>query len=672
MRTGSEAAARVRALDGLRGLAVAAVVLFHAEFGPAGGGFLGVSAFFTLSGFLITTLLLREQRSTDGIALGAFWARRARRLLPAAAIALAGVLAYGVFAADANQVRDLRGDVFGAIGYVANWRFVVDGRAYSELFSTPSPVQHFWSLAIEEQFYVLFPLLVFAVLRIGRGRHWLLAGVLAAGIAGSVAASRAFAGDQIRAYYGTDARASELLVGALLAVVCLRWSGPRTERGRTVLGSAALAALVVVLFLWVTADQHDRWLFEGGLAVHAALIALIIVAARTDTVVARGLTNRALVGLGLISYGVYLYHWPLFLWLSPERTGLSGPALFAVRMSSTLGIAIASYVLIEQPIRTGRQLRGTWPRVVAPVAVSGLVVLAIAVTASPPPPPFVLEPVAAAPPASIPPITLPLPVIAPDTSLVVQAAAAPAAPVAFHRALDSVRPVRVLVVGDSVGITLGRGIELWGNETGRATVRNEGRLWCSLGRYAPRVDGMREATDQGEGCNDWESRWTRAIERFDPDAVVVMFSIWEFVERLPPGASELVGPGNPIHDEWQLAEYQRAANVLTQRGATVTWMTIPCSDKDGSGPGSPLWFVNHHTISRLDRAREEVHALDLDRETCPQHAYAPSYAGVDPARPDGRHYSDEGALAVARWALPIMLGDVAAPEPPTAPHAPPT
>jgi peptidoglycan/LPS O-acetylase OafA/YrhL len=561
--------------------------------------------------------------------------------------------------------------VFGAIGYVANWRFVADGRAYSELFSAPSPLQHFWSLAIEEQFYLLFPLLVFAVLRVGRGRRMLLGGVLAAGIVGSIAASHAFAGDQLRAYYGTDTRASELLVGALLAVVCLRWSGPRTERGRTVLGYASLAAVLVVLFLWVTADQHDRWLFEGGLAVHAALIGLVIIAARADTVVARGLGNRVLVGLGLISYGVYLYHWPLFLWLSPERTGLFGPALFALRSGATLAIAIASYFLIEQPVRSGRQLRGAWPRVVAPVAISGLVVLAIAVTASPPPPPFVLEPVAATPPASAPAAIAPLPVVAPDTSLVARAAPTSTAPAAFHRVLEAARPVRVLVVGDSVGVTLGRGIELWGNETGRVTVRNEGRLWCSLGRYVPRADGYRDPVDQGEGCNDWESRWTSAIKRFDPDAVVVMFSIWETVGRLPPGASDLVGPGNPLHDEWQLAEYHRAANVLTQRGAVVTWMTIPCSDKDHSGPGSPLWFVNHNTIGRLDRARDEVQILDLDRETCPRHAYASSYAGIDPARPDGRHYSDEGALAVARWALPIMLGDVAAPEPPTTLHAPP-
>ena len=660
----------MRAFDGLRGLAVAGVLLFHAEFGPAGGGFLGVSAFFTLSGFLITTLLLRERRHSGTVNFGGFWARRARRLLPAAGVALAGVLAYGVFAADADQLRDLRGDVFGALGYVANWRFVADGRAYSELFSTPSPVLHFWSLAIEEQFYVVFPLLVFGALWLARGRHWLLAALLGAGTVASIAMSRAYAGDQIRAYYGTDTRASELLIGALLAVVCVRWSGPNTARGRTVLGYAGIAALAVVLGMWVTADQHDRWLFEGGLAAHAALVALIIVAARADTFVSRALSNRALVGLGLVSYGVYLYHWPLFLWLSPERTGLSGVPLFALRIGATLAIAVGSYYLIEQPVRTGRSLRGTWPRVVAPVAVSLLVVLAVAVTVSPPPPPFVIASLADEPSTvPLPPkaefVAVTPPPTPPTTALA--DAAAPLMP--FHRALEAARPVRVLVVGDSVGVTLGRGIELWGNETGRVAVRNEARQWCSLGRYAPRVDGYREPTDQGDGCNDWEQRWTRAIDRFDPDAVIVMFSIWEAVEREIDGG--LVAPGNPIHDEWQLAEYHRAADVLSQRGAAITWMTIPCSDKDTSAPGTRYWFVNHKTIARLDRARDDVHALDLDAETCPRHAYAANYGGVDPARPDGRHYSDEGAFAVAQWALPIMLGDVAPPGSQAAPHPPP-
>src|SRR5947207_3073980 len=139
---------RVSALDGLRGLAVAAVLLFHSQLSFARGGYLGVSAFFTLSGFLITSLLLTQVREQHGVALRSFWARRARRLLPAAVLTLAGVLVFGATVAQPDQLRSLRGDVLATLGYVANWRFYFSGQSYANLFSAPSPVLHFWSLAI--------------------------------------------------------------------------------------------------------------------------------------------------------------------------------------------------------------------------------------------------------------------------------------------------------------------------------------------------------------------------------------------------------------------------------------------------------------------------------------------------------------------------------------------
>ena len=170
----------VPALDGLRGLAVAAVVAYHAGFGWARGGFLGVSAFFTLSGYLITSLLLVEWDGTGRVSLREFWGRRFRRLLPAALAVIAGVVVAARFLADSGQLADLRGDVLAGLGYVANWRFVLDDRSYGDLFTGPSPLQHLWSLAIEEQFYVLFPLLTVGLLRIGGGRRRVLGVTLTA------------------------------------------------------------------------------------------------------------------------------------------------------------------------------------------------------------------------------------------------------------------------------------------------------------------------------------------------------------------------------------------------------------------------------------------------------------------------------------------------------------
>ena len=172
------------ALDGLRGLAVVAVLCYHAGFSWAKGGWLGVSVFFTLSGYLITSLLLREWANHGRIALGAFWSRRARRLLPAALATLAGVSALAPVLSSANQLHHLRLDVVASVAYVANWRFLFAHQSYADLFSAPSPVQHFWSLAVEEQFYVTYPLALYAALRAG-GRR-LLAAVLATGAVASL------------------------------------------------------------------------------------------------------------------------------------------------------------------------------------------------------------------------------------------------------------------------------------------------------------------------------------------------------------------------------------------------------------------------------------------------------------------------------------------------------
>src|SRR5262245_9070181 len=296
---GEIARGRVPALDGLRALAVAAVLLFHSQFSWARGGFLGVSAFFTLSGFLITSLLLHDRLGSTRGRLRTFWVRRARRLLPAALVTLFGVTAFAATVATPDQLRVLRGDMFAALGYVANWRFYVSGQSYADLFRAPSPVLHFWSLAIEEQFYVIFPLVVAGTLWLVRRwpelrRRQVLGGLLVAGIAASVIASRVlYAHDgSTRAYYGTDTRAAELLVGALLAVILSGRITPARElsrRARVVANVAGVVALALMVFWWSTVAQSASWLYEGGFALHALCAAAVIVAARIEGPFARGL-----------------------------------------------------------------------------------------------------------------------------------------------------------------------------------------------------------------------------------------------------------------------------------------------------------------------------------------------------------------------------------------------
>ena len=210
------------ALDGLRALAVLAVLLYHGNVSWAHGGYFGVDAFFVLSGFLITGLLLAEWRDEGGINFKQFWVRRARRLLPALALVVVAVAVYAARYAMPIELHQLRRDALSTIGYVANWSQIFAHQSYFEQFAAPSALKHTWSLAIEEQFYLVWPLLVFAAMRIGRGSKKVLLGgclVLATASAIEMAVLYSPGHDPSRVYYGTDTRAQSLLIGAILAIL---------------------------------------------------------------------------------------------------------------------------------------------------------------------------------------------------------------------------------------------------------------------------------------------------------------------------------------------------------------------------------------------------------------------------------------------------------------------
>jgi peptidoglycan/LPS O-acetylase OafA/YrhL len=394
----------IRALDGLRGAAVLLVVLSHMAPDAAPGGFLGVDLFFVLSGFLITSLLVGEWETTGGIALGRFWVRRARRLVPALLLVLAVVLLVGLLTGTDAERHRLGLDGLSSLFYVANWRFIESGQSYVMQFvvAEPSPLRHMWSLAIEEQFYLVWPLVVLLVglvaRRVWRPRQRALRAVLAVTCAALAVASvvwmwvEAGSGTSFdRLYYGTDSRAFVILSGALVGALCV---GRPQLRGllRPVaigLGIVAGSALVVATAM---VETGDRWLYRGGFAVLALVLVLLLLGAAQDGPNPLGwlLRLRPLVGLGLISYGVYLWHWPMVVWFTPDRTGLDGVALFALRAGLTLAASLLSYRFLEQPIRR-RGLAGLGrarPAVVgASVAAlaAGFLVPVLAFPAIPPP-----------------------------------------------------------------------------------------------------------------------------------------------------------------------------------------------------------------------------------------------------------------------------------------------
>jgi len=602
-------------LDGLRGLAVAGVVAFHAGFSWATGGFLGVSTFFTLSGFLITSLLVAERASTGRIALGAFWARRARRLLPASLATLLGVAALASWLATPEQLADLRGDVLGALFYVANWRFILDGQSYGELFATPSPVLHFWSLAIEEQLYIFFPLVVV----LARRR-------LVPVLAGLVLLSLALAvglhdegGSTSAAYYGTFVRGGELFVGALLAVlVAGRGSSRRAAVARSSRWIGA-AALGVLLWSWAVVRQDDVLLYRGGLLVHAALSAAVILAAvQPDGPVRALLVLRPLQALGRISYGVYLIHWPVLVWTDWP---------LAAQLALTVVLALASFHLLEQPIR-----RGQWRvrPLVAPAAALAVTVAVVAATLDPPrPATFDLAsgsvPAAVAPPADA---------VAPE----------PAAP-------------RVAVFGDSTALRTAFALRGWGWTTGRVDMRDgAAEVGCPLAR-AGAVDFVVARQEPEPQCGEWPSVWAAIARRERLDAAVVQIGPWDVTDRELDGRWTHIG--EPEWDALLRAEMHRAVDVLSSGGAIVVWLSSPPIEfgrgQRGLPRGHPIsdparMARLNDVLAEVDAARDELVVLDL----------AGHLAALGPTedarlRPDGVHFSEEASAELVAWLGPALL-----------------
>jgi peptidoglycan/LPS O-acetylase OafA/YrhL len=357
----SPANARIDGLDGIRALGVIGVILYHTDlsWSPA-AGFLGVDVFFTLSGFLITTLLLREYRATHRIDLRQFYLRRARRLLPAMWLLLLFASAAGLLVSH-DTIQGLRGDVPAAFLYVSNWWQIYHGQSYFELIGRPAPLQHLWSLSIEEQFYIFWPALVIYLLV--RGRVRLLARVslmLAAAVTAWMWVLAAWHGypadaDPSRGYFGLDSHSMGLFAGAALAAYWNPWQmKARAPRVVTeTMGFGALALLVVAFF---QVTESTAFLYRGG---------FLLVAVLTTTLIYAVVDRRTLIGslfstapmqwIGERSYGLYLWHWPIFGLLRP---GLDLPLgeipCLVLRLAATLVVTELSYRFVERPIRAGQ------------------------------------------------------------------------------------------------------------------------------------------------------------------------------------------------------------------------------------------------------------------------------------------------------------------------------
>jgi peptidoglycan/LPS O-acetylase OafA/YrhL len=422
-------------LDGLRAIAVMAVLLYHADLPFIPGGFLGVEVFFVISGYLITALLLAEWRQKGTINLKDFWLRRARRLLPALYVLLVVTMSFAVVFVP-GEVAGLRADVIAAVGYVTNWFLIFGQESYFESVGRPSLLQHLWSLAVEEQFYLIWPIVLavglgFGATRLRRRRVLTVAVVGAAASAVAMALMYTPGVDPSRIYFGTDTRATGLLCGAALAFLWSpgdkysyvdKWTsfrslGPSRLRRRwwpavplllDIVGAAALFALIL---FGLNLGEFEPFLYRGGLVAVALATALLIavVVHPRSWVVSRLLGSAPMRWLGVRSYGIYLWHWPVFMVTRPELdVPFGGLPLLAMRLGITIVLADLSYRFVETPIRRGalgrawktlRESRGAgrrrlglrWAGAILPAVVLCTALGVAAALAEPPKPPSYLS-----------------------------------------------------------------------------------------------------------------------------------------------------------------------------------------------------------------------------------------------------------------------------------------
>ncbi len=647
-RTGRPA--HVPALDGMRGIAVLLVLLFHFKIGPFRGGFVGVTVFFTLSGFLICSRTITEVIRTGRFAVADFFERRIRRLAPAAIVCVLAVVVFTHLLGSGEQRGSVGGDAVAALANVANWRFLIHGTSYTDLFAAPSPLNHFWSLAIEEQFYLAFPVVVWLVLKLPqRFRAITIALALSVALEWSAHAGSA-AASYNRFYYGTDARIAELLIGVIPALALTYWRVPiRRPAGRdrfavTLLSAAALITILVAAMAYRNGGLSYQK--GGALIVAMATAVLILGGLEGANGVARLLSIRPLVWVGKVSYGAYLYHWPIFA-LSGKHWGpLHGTSLGIAQLSVSLVLAAVSFRYLEAPIQrraflaTRPVLLRAWAR-----AFCGVGVLAIGLALVHPAPAsrFAGSSGGAGEGSGSVPAGLQIP------------ARAKVKPSAVTPPTEAaVKPLRVLVTGDSTARVIANALVNYQNAHPRAIqVLDLSLPGCPI---TP-VDRIRNyAGELGQNvslCSGWQKTFAPQIRAFKPDVSAVFLSVMEQTDQRSGNGSwdNLLDPAYRAHQESEFASF---AKLLSETGAPVVWANAPyvkfqqdlpwlSDDTHRTDVLNALYrdLAAHHSNIRL-----VDYASKLNR---PDHVVDTSI------RPDGIHMTDAAASRLAQtWLIPLL------------------
>ncbi len=665
-------------LDGLRGLAVLAVVAFHA--GHLQGGYLGVDLFFTVSGFLITRLIL-DDLSRRRFRLGSFWARRARRLLPALWLLLAVLILCSPWLVERSSGVSLRRSVVATAIYIANWWQLSGPGSYWQAFGTPAPLNHTWSLAIEEQFYVIWPIIALIVWKVAKRPARALLALSVVAITASIVAQWLLfkpGTDGARAYLGTDTRAASILVGCAAAIALWTRSHrvkPAVWHWLHLLAPVALVGIVVVWFV----GRPGEWLYHGGfplLAIGAALI-LASSAAPTPSRLNRALGWAPLVLIGQVSYGIYLWHWPVFSLLGPQQLHVRGWQLLVTRLAITAVLVMVSYVLVERPYRFRRgsihiRFLGAavcvvgviaavlaWPTVGPVSAARADSVIAkltqqnrsstnvpTATTVAPPTRPATTTPTTPAPTvattqpptvATDPPTTTLPPTTAPTTT---------APPPVFPG------PRRLLVVGDSVADTMRRSFNH--QVPPGMAVKDVGKVGCSpAGPDRPQVRFYTGA-EALDPCADAVTEWPALVADGHYDGVLMVFGGSGLDRQF---GDQWLRPCDAEYNAWFQTAMETDLRALQAQGARV-WIALAPYNRHASVAAPDAQAAADRQTDCLNdmyagaaRAVGGVALIDLRGLICATASTCATQIDGIELRPDGLHFTGEGADIIARWLM---------------------
>ena len=645
---------RISALDGLRAVALLIIMGYHFGLGWLQGGFFSLDIFYVLSGYLITGLLLSEYRKRGRIKLSAFWLRRARRLLPALLIVLVVVALVVRLAEPTGLYPDLRMSSLSALFYFSNWWQIASSGNYFVTTGVVYPLTHTWSLAVEEQFYLVWPLVVFAVLHFSRAFARGVRVLLVLSVAGAVGSAFEMAflysptANITRLYFGADTHAQSILVGSVLAcsitIIQMRRgnedmapaaSSTALRRLLVLLGLAGFAGTITLTYTLSGTSPVD---YRGGFLLSALSAAAIIIGAACvpGGPIARFLSLRLLVWLGTISYGGYLWHYPVFIVLDNARTGLTGISLLIIRFATTFALAAASYYLVERPVMYGVFWRSLKAVVPAVALMLGTVAVVLVGT------------------------------ITPGTATATaQVHVSTAMPASERQALVAAgafgaHPVRFMLVGDSLAVTLAVGLQVKSVSRFGVRVINRETLGCDIDDLKAIVGGV--VYNPVSNCRFWKTLWPKYVAESKPEVVGLLIGRWDTTNHLENGQVVHIGQSGwdaHLHDE-----IDQAVKIFSAHGAKVVLFTMPDVDpplEAANGvafpENDPVRVTEFNAI--LDRVArnnsQTVTVVDLNKALDPNGKFQVIVDGTAVRWPDGIHISKPGG----EWLQPFVLTTVA-------------